>query len=61
MLEFSTEIDGILVNGIDLIGWNDAGQITDSKVMVRLLKAVNLLHQKMGAMPDRMKQAQALP
>jgi hypothetical protein len=55
LLEFSTEIDGIVVNGIDLIHWNDAGQITDFKVMVRPLKAVNLLHQKMGEMLERMK------
>ncbi len=61
VLEFSTEIDGIQINGIDLITWNDAGQITDFKVMVRPLKAVNLLHQKMGAMLERMQQGQARP
>ena len=44
---------------IDLIRWNDAGQITDFKVMVRPLKAVNMLHQQMGAMLDRLKQGQA--
>ena len=59
VLEFATEIDGILVNGVDLIRWNDAGQITDFKVMVRPLKAVNMLHQQMGAMLDRLKQGQA--
>ena len=58
LLEFSTEIDGLLINGVDLIRWNDAGLITDFKVMVRPLKAVNLLHQKMGAMLERMKQGQ---
>jgi hypothetical protein len=50
MLEFETEIDGILVNGIDLIRWNEAGQIVDFKVMVRPLKAINLIHQRMAAM-----------
>jgi hypothetical protein len=55
VLEFSTEIDGILINGIDLIRWDDAGRITDFKVMVRPLKAVNLLHQKMGAMLEQLK------
>jgi len=58
VLEFSTEIDGIQINGIDLIRWNDAGLITDFKVMVRPLKAVQLLHQQMGAMLDRLKQGQ---
>ena len=50
MLEFETEIDGILVNGVDVIKWNDAGQIVDFKVMLRPLKAINLIHQKMAAM-----------
>ena len=50
MLEFETEIDGILVNGVDIIRWNGAGQIVDFKVMLRPLKAINLIHQKMAAM-----------
>jgi hypothetical protein len=50
MLEFETEIDGILVNGVDIIRWNQAGQIVDFKVMLRPLKAINLIHQKMAAM-----------
>lgn len=50
MLEFETEIDGILVNGVDLIKWNDDGQIIEFKVMVRPLKAINLIHQHMAAM-----------
>jgi hypothetical protein len=50
VLEFETEIDGILVNGVDIIRWNDAGQIVDFKVMLRPLKAINLIHQKMAAM-----------
>ncbi len=48
VLEFASEIDGITVNGIDMISWNDAGLITHFKVMVRPLKAVNLLHRIMG-------------
>jgi SnoaL-like domain len=50
MLEFETEIDGILVNGVDLIRWNDAGQIVDFKVMIRPLKAINLIQLKMATM-----------
>lgn len=53
VLEFETEIDGILINGVDMIKWNDAGQITEFKVMVRPLKAINLIHEKMGAMLAR--------
>lgn len=54
-LEFSTEIDGIHINGVDLIHWDDSGRITDFKVMLRPLKAVNLVHQKMGEMLQRLK------
>jgi len=49
-LEFQVEIDGIAVNGIDLIKWNDADRIVEFKVMIRPLKAINLIHQKMAAM-----------
>ena len=50
VLEFMVEIEGISVNGIDMIKCNDAGQIVEFKVMLRPLKAVNLIHQKMAAM-----------
>ena len=50
MLEFETEIDEILVNGVDLIKWNDAGEIVEFKVMLRPLKAINVIHQRMAAM-----------
>jgi hypothetical protein len=56
MLEFETEIDGILVNGVDLIKWNDAGRIVEFKVMLRPLKAVNLIHQRMAAMLQESEQ-----
>jgi hypothetical protein len=49
VLEFVVEIDGIEVNGVDLIRWNEQGRINDFKVMVRPLKAINLIHQKMAA------------
>ncbi|MDP3493942.1 MAG: nuclear transport factor 2 family protein [Hyphomonadaceae bacterium] len=48
VLEFFSEVDGITINGVDIITWNDAGLITHFKVMVRPLKAINTLHQKMG-------------
>ena len=50
VLEFHVEIDGITVNGVDMIRWNDHGRIVDFKVMIRPLKAINLIHQKMAAM-----------
>lgn len=56
VLEFQVEIDGILVNGVDMIQCDDAGKIVDFKVMVRPLKAVNLIHQKMRTMLENLNQ-----
>ena len=50
VLEFQVEIDGISVNGVDMIKWDGDGRIVEFKVMLRPLKAVNLIHQKMAAM-----------
>jgi hypothetical protein len=50
MLEFETQIDGISVNGVDILKWNEAGRIVEFKVMLRPLKAINLIHQRMAAM-----------
>ncbi len=55
VLEFECEIDGIFVNGVDIIAWNEDGKITEFKVMVRPLQAVNMVHQKMGEMLQRAK------
>lgn len=50
VLEFEVEIDAISVNGVDMIKWDQRGNIVEFKVMLRPLKAVNLIHQKMAAM-----------
>ena len=50
MLEFETEIDGVWVNGVDIIKWNGAGKIVEFKVMIRPLKAITLVHERMAAM-----------
>lgn len=55
VLEFETEIDGLYINGIDMISWNEAGQIIEFKVMVRPLKAIGAVHAKMGEMLERLK------
>lgn len=49
MMEFTATIDGIFLNGIDLVSFDDEGMVKDFKVMVRPLKAVNMLWEKMGA------------
>ncbi len=48
-LEFVTTIDGIEINGVDIIGWNAEGRIDRFKVMVRPLKAIQMVHQKTAA------------
>ena len=55
LLEFESEMEGIYVNGVDLISWNEEGKITEFKVIIRPLQAVNMLHQKMQAMLESMK------
>jgi hypothetical protein len=48
VLEFENEIEGIRINGVDMITFGNDGRITHFKVMVRPLKAINLLHRLMG-------------
>ena len=53
MLEFQTELDGIQINGVDIITFDEAGMIADFKVMVRPLKAINKVWELMGAQLSR--------
>ena len=54
VLEFETEIDDVTINGVDIIQLTDDGQrIASFKVMIRPLKAVNLVHSLMGEMLSR--------
>lgn len=54
VLEFETEIDGIAVNGVDIIRTTEDGsQIAHFKVMIRPLKAIEIVHRKMGEMLAR--------
>ena len=55
LLEFETELDGVHVNGVDLITWNGDGRIVEFKVMVRPLQAVNAVHAVMKAELERMR------
>ncbi len=57
MLEFTSVVEGIDVNGVDIITWDENGKITDFKVMVRPVKAVNKLWEKMGEMLELQKSA----
>jgi hypothetical protein len=48
VLEFSTTIEGIEINGVDIITWDESDRIVAFKVMARPLKGINLLHRLMG-------------
>ncbi|MEX1664805.1 nuclear transport factor 2 family protein [Zhongshania arctica] len=50
ILEFMVNIDGIEVNGVDMISWDQDGKIIDFKVMLRPYKAINLIKEKMREM-----------
>lgn len=50
VLEFELVIDGVTVNGVDMIHWDAEGRIDDFKVMIRPLKAIELIHARMAAM-----------
>jgi len=55
-LEFQTEIEGIVINGVDLIQCDDSGKITDFKVMIRPLKGLQKLQEKMFELLEKSKQ-----
>ena len=48
VLHFAAEIDGLSVEGIDMIHWNDDGKITSIKVMIRPFKALQGVIGKMA-------------
>lgn len=50
VLEFGRNLNGIYIEGVDMIEWNDADKIVQFKVMVRPKKAVETVHQFMGDM-----------
>jgi hypothetical protein len=55
VLEFETTVEGKYVNGVDIIRCNDEGRIVEFRVMIRPLQAINLVHQQMAAMLERMR------
>lgn len=48
VLEFAAVLDGVTVQGIDMLHWNDEGKLTSVKVMVRPLKALQALMPRMA-------------
>ena len=54
VLEFNAEIDGLTIDGVDIITCNEEGLITEFKVMLRPLKAIEKVGEKMKAQLESM-------
>ena len=54
ILEFETQLGATYVNGVDIITFNDEGRIVEFKVMIRPLRAINLMHERMAAMIEQL-------
>ena len=54
MLEFETTVDGVYVNGVDIITCDDDGWITEFKVMMRPHKALDVVKEQMMAMMEKL-------
>lgn len=55
VLEFEATVDGIYVNGVDMLTWNERGEVTEIKVMLRPLKAIEVVRQRMAAMLEELQ------
>jgi hypothetical protein len=49
VLEFEAELDGLTVHGVDMMQWNDAGQLVEFTVIVRPIRGLEKLIEKMAA------------
>ncbi len=50
ILAFQATVDGVTVDGIDMIHWNDEGKIVSFKVMIRPLKGLQAVIPRMAAL-----------
>jgi hypothetical protein len=49
VLEFEAELDGLTVHGIDMLQWNDDDELVEFTVMVRPIRGLEKLIEKMAA------------
>jgi hypothetical protein len=47
VLRFTSEVDGLHIEGVDIIRWDDDGQILDFTVMIRPIKALQAVMAEM--------------
>jgi hypothetical protein len=55
ILEFTAEVDGIYINGVDMIELDENNKIKSFTVMLRPLKAVQKMKEKMDVMMGMLK------
>ena len=55
VLEFEARIDGLDINGVDILHWDDDGKVTQFKVMVRPFKALTALMASMARLLEAVK------
>lgn len=55
VLEFEARLDGLDINGVDIIHWDDHGKVTQFKVMVRPYKGLTALMTSMAKLLDAVK------
>jgi hypothetical protein len=53
VFEFEVDIDGILLNVMDVLRWDERGRVVEFRVFIRPLKAMQLAQQRMAAMLER--------
>ncbi len=49
VLEFTAELDGLSVHGIDMLRWGADGRLVEFTVMVRPFKGLTALMEQMAA------------
>jgi hypothetical protein len=53
VLRFTAEVDGVQVEGIDIVGWDDDGHIVEFTVMLRPFKALQAVMTRRLEQPTR--------
>lgn len=48
VLEFTATVDEVQVNGVDMITWDESGKIVDFTVMLRPLRAIEMVRSAMA-------------
>jgi hypothetical protein len=48
VLEFEADLDGVYVQGVDMLRWNEAGKLTGFTVLVRPMRGLNKLVELMA-------------